>query len=146
MSLDWTHSHFLDQSYAIHTAKWIILSSALQALILVSSASWATMFRTELTCRLLPTLLRGRAPSVNGRLRLSLAYHTGLDHVTQLSSLRQRKPRRRRGDNAIMPKAPKSKKKGNKFYAVRVGRTTGVFQTWDECEMQVCQLTIADDS
>jgi viroplasmin and RNaseH domain-containing protein len=44
-----------------------------------------------------------------------------------------------------MPKAPKSKKKGNKFYAVRVGRTTGVFQTWDECEMQVCQQEIPDD-
>jgi viroplasmin and RNaseH domain-containing protein len=36
-----------------------------------------------------------------------------------------------------MPKAPKSKKKGNKFYAVRVGRTPGVYQSWDECEMQV---------
>ena len=36
-----------------------------------------------------------------------------------------------------MPKAPKAKKKGNKFYTVRVGRNPGVYQTWDECESQV---------
>jgi len=44
-----------------------------------------------------------------------------------------------------MPKAPKSKKKGNKFYAVRVGRTPGVYQTWDECEAQVSFQISEDD-
>ena len=35
---------------------------------------------------------------------------------------------------------PKAKKK--KFYAVAIGRKTGIYNTWDECEMQVSLVVI----
>jgi hypothetical protein len=91
----------------------------------------------------LPALLRGNAlPTTYSLVRwpASRAYNIGQDYFTQLSSTRRRNSKRRRREDAAMPKAPKSKKKGNKFYAVRVGRTPGVYQTWDECEMQVRPL------
>lgn len=31
----------------------------------------------------------------------------------------------------------KSHKKSEKFYAVKCGRNPGIYNTWDECEMQV---------
>ena len=37
-----------------------------------------------------------------------------------------------------MPKADKMARKGQKYYAVRVGRTPGVYDTWEETEKQVC--------
>lgn len=37
-----------------------------------------------------------------------------------------------------MPKAPKSKNRGEKFYAVKVGRTPGIYRSWDDAEAQVC--------
>lgn len=37
-----------------------------------------------------------------------------------------------------MPKAEKSKKKGGKLYAVKVGRVPGIYETWEEAEAQVC--------
>lgn len=36
-----------------------------------------------------------------------------------------------------MPKVEKSKKKGGKIYAVKVGRIPGIYETWDEAEAQV---------
>lgn len=93
--------------------------------------------RNQLMYRLCTTLLTRTALPVYSLVRLSLAYHTS-STFTQLSKHRRRNSRRRiPADHVIMPKAPKSKKKGNKFYAVRVGRTPGVYQSWDECEMQV---------
>jgi hypothetical protein len=100
------------------------------------------MLSIELMSKLL-ALLRGNAlPTTYSLVRWpnSRAYHIGPIHFTQLSSTRRRNSKRRRRENAAMPKAPKSKKKGNKFYAVRVGRTPGVYQSWDECEMQVRSL------
>jgi len=81
-----------------------------------------------------------RQPAALGFVRWPLLrkYHVG-QVFTQLLSIRGRKLRRRLRENGNMPRAPKSKKKDNKFYAVRVGRTPGVYQTWDECESHVCQ-------
>lgn len=36
-----------------------------------------------------------------------------------------------------MPKTSKKKNRGEKFYAVKVGRTPGVYSKWDEAEAQV---------
>jgi len=100
-----------------------------------------------LISKLLPLLRQAVPPTTYSpaRLALSRAYHIGPDYFTQLSNIRKRSSKRRKRENAAMPKAPKSKKKGNKFYAVRVGRTPGAYQTWDECEMQVRSLLADDD-
>ena len=39
-----------------------------------------------------------------------------------------------------MPRASNSKNRGEKFYAVKVGRTPGVYHKWDEAEAQVSLL------
>jgi hypothetical protein len=71
----------------------------------------------------------------------SATFHTGASQIIQLKSVKRRHSKRhlriQRLDHAIMPKAPKSKRKGTKFYAVRVGRTPGVYESWDDAEAQV---------
>lgn len=76
-------------------------------------------------------------------VRFSAAFHASasLNQVIHLKSVKRRRPKRqlRTGqvDHGIMPKAPKNKRKGTKFYAVRVGRTPGVYESWDDAEAQV---------
>lgn len=83
-------------------------------------------------------------------VRFSAASHASasLNQINQRKSLKPRRSKRQlpiaRSDYAIMPKAPKNRRKGTKFYAVRVGRTPGVYESWDDAEAQVRQKAVME--